>query len=356
VTATDTSLDPHDSHLDVSGEALLYEALHEFWHPVAYASVLAEGGPIPALLLDEPLVVARLDGEVRVFRDLCSHRGTAISLGWVEDNQIRCPYHGWAFGPDGMCTEIPARFGTRIPDRARLKSYRAKEAGGLIWVCLGKEPRMPVPDFGDHANPDFRIVEVPPYDWQSAAARRLENYVDFAHFAWVHDGLLGDRSQPEVPDHEVRRVEAELQFGEGESYGELPETETPGRSKSQDGLPHKSGTIVADKTYRLSMPFTVWLKQRLPGGQHYQLFFSAAPTSPKTCRSFTFMARDYDLDPANDEKFLSFNDVVIGQDQPLVQSQRPEELPVDLSAEVQIRGVDKVAVEYRRWLKEIAYA
>ena len=38
MTVTDTLHDPEDSHLDVSGEALLYEAMHEFWHPVAYAS------------------------------------------------------------------------------------------------------------------------------------------------------------------------------------------------------------------------------------------------------------------------------------------------------------------------------
>lgn len=356
MTAADPPFGPEDSHLDKTGEALLYEELSNFWHPVAYASDLEQGGPVPALLRGEPLVVVRLEGEIRVFRDLCAHRGTAMSLGWVEDDQIRCGYHGWTYGADGLCTEIPARFGTRIPSRARLTSYRAQESSGLIWACLGDEPRFPAPEFGDFTDPDVRVVAMPSYDWESAAARRLENYVDFAHFAWVHDGILGDRNQPEVPDHEVRRVGGELRFGEGESYGELPPTGEVGRGQSRDGLPHQTGTIIADKAYRLFMPFTVWLKQRLPGGHYYQLFFSAAPTGPKTCRSFTLIGRNYDLDPALDEKFVSFNEMVVGQDRPWVQSQRPEELPVDLSAEVQIRGVDRVAVEYRRWLREIAYS
>ena len=51
---------------------------------------------------------------------------------------------------------------------------------------------------------------------------------------------------------------------------------------------------------------------------------------------------------------LDFNALVIGQDLRFVESQRPEELPVDLSAELQIAGVDRVAIEYRRWLREIA--
>jgi hypothetical protein len=37
-----------------------------------------------------------------------------------------------------------------------------------------------------------------------------------------------------------------------------------------------------------------------------------------------------------------------------VESQRPEELPIDLSAELHVRGADKVSLEYRRWLIELA--
>ena len=181
-----------DLYLDASGEARLYGELSNLWHPVAYSSALAAGGPIPATLLGEPLALVRLGGRVRAFRDLCAHRGTAISLGSVEGDQLRCAYHGWTYGPDGGCTEIPSRFGTRIPPEARLTSFRATEASGMIWVCLSGEPRMPVPDFADYGDDRFRFVEISPYDWACSAARRLENYVDFAHFAWVHDGLLGE--------------------------------------------------------------------------------------------------------------------------------------------------------------------
>ena len=68
------------------------------------------------------------------------------------------------------------------------------------------------------------------------------------------------------------------------------------------------------------------------------------------------MGRNYELDVDQDRKFLEFNDMVIGQDRPIIESQRPEELPVDLSSEIQIRGADRGAVEYRRWLRELAYS
>src|SRR5207244_4295669 len=119
------------------------------------------------------------------------------------DDQLRCAYHGWTYGADGGCTSIPARFGGSIPKRARLRSYPVVESGGLVWVCLEDEPRFPPPAFPEHDDPTYGLVAMPDYVWQCSPARRIENYVDFAHFPWVHDGILGSRDRPEVHDHEV---------------------------------------------------------------------------------------------------------------------------------------------------------
>jgi vanillate O-demethylase monooxygenase subunit len=99
----------------------------------------------------------------------------------------------------------------------------------------------------------------------------------------------------------------------------------------------------------------VLLEQTLPGGA-YVLFFSVSPVGPRRVRNFTFMARDYQLDDAEagDQRMLDFNELVIGQDKPIVESQRPQELPFDLSAELHIRGVDRVSLEYRKWLVEVS--
>ena len=346
--AREYAVTEEEIRFDRTAEERLYRALSDFWHPVAYASRLPDGKPLAAALLGEQIVLVRLGGEVRAFRDLCVHRGTALSLGWVEDDCLRCAYHGWKYGPDGMCVEIPSRFGARIPPRARLTQYAAAEAAGLIWVCMSGEPRHPLPEFPHRGDPRFRVIEVEPYDWKCSMPRRIENYVDFAHFAWVHDGVLGDRSRPEVPDHAIERAGHELRFRHPGLRRLLPESGGPGKAGEE-------AAVDVHIDYRLFMPNTILLDHRIPAlDQRYLLFFTVCPTGPKTSRCFTLQGRDYAFDEQTDRELREFNALVIGQDLPIVQSQRPEELPMDLSAEIQIKGADQVAVEYRRWLKEIA--
>ncbi|MGH3382246.1 MAG: Rieske 2Fe-2S domain-containing protein [Actinoallomurus sp.] len=76
-------------------------ALRACWHPVAFAAEL-EDKPIARKLLGEALALYRdSSGTARAVSDLCIHRGTAISLGWVDGDEIVCPYHGWHYGTDG---------------------------------------------------------------------------------------------------------------------------------------------------------------------------------------------------------------------------------------------------------------
>jgi vanillate O-demethylase monooxygenase subunit len=329
------------NQLDESGEERLYRALRHFWHPVAYAAEVGDR-PVPATLLDEQLVLVRLGGEVRCFRDLCVHRGTALSLGWIESDELRCAYHGWTYGPDGVCTKIPARFGSNIPSRAKLTRFLAQERDGLVWVCLADDPRFPLPEFPEARQEGFRVATIPAYDWNCSATRRVENYVDFAHFPWLHDGLLASREHPEVPDHPVWREGPELRF-----EGVRMEPASTNKPAMGGGEPIQSRT-----EYRLFMPFTIWLHQVYDDDREFSLFMAASPISRKRVRSFTFNARNYDLE-GEDREYIEFQQVIVSQDQPVAESQRPEELPMDLSAELHIRGVDKISLEYRKWLVEL---
>ena len=105
--------------LDRAGEEALHVALRRFWHPVMWADELTDGPR-------RRHAARRADrrrspgGEVAAFKDLCVHRGTALSLGWVEDEHLVCAYHGWTYDSDGVCTRIPSTHGDNIPRKARL--------------------------------------------------------------------------------------------------------------------------------------------------------------------------------------------------------------------------------------------
>jgi len=155
--------------------------------------------PVKAKLLDQPLVLWRSNGRVAVFYDLCIHRGTPLSLGWLDNGELVCAYHGWRYGTDGSCTRIPSLPPDRaIPAKARANSFKAEERYGLIWVCLA-EPRVDIPEFPpEFYDPAFNWG---PFStdglWKANAARMLENLADYSHFPFVHPGTLGDPDNPE---------------------------------------------------------------------------------------------------------------------------------------------------------------
>ena len=362
-----------DIHLDRAGEERLHVAMRRCWQPLCRVSDLGDR-PLAVDLLDERLVVVRLGSEIACFADLCVHRGTALSLGWVDDGSqaapdgsgtvgeacLVCAYHGWSYDRRGIVRRIPAVHGRSIPNRARVARYATTEAVGLVWVLLDpgtggwEDPQAeyPLPQAGSWwGQPGFRTIPIDTYDWACSAARRIENFVDFSHFPWVHPGVLGDRSKPLSPEHEVRDDDATISFDIA--------LEEPQASVKGDAAP---GTRVQrdPTTYTLHMPLSVTLDQRLPPsperpeGNHFVLFLACAPLSSKRCRSFTWNARTYRLGPENDAELAAFQALILDQDRPVAESQRPEELPVDLSQELHIAGPDKASIAYRRRLAELA--
>jgi phenylpropionate dioxygenase-like ring-hydroxylating dioxygenase large terminal subunit len=128
------------------------EALRACWHPVAFSHELADR-PAHADLLGQPLVLWRgADRQVRACLDLCVHRGTALSLGWVNGDELVCPYHGWRYLADGRCAAIPQlEDPSRVPTKARIPVFRCQERYGLIWVAL-EEPRWSLPEVPEVEN------------------------------------------------------------------------------------------------------------------------------------------------------------------------------------------------------------
>ena len=88
-------------------ESDLWPALRTYWHPVAFSEDI-KAKPVALRLLDEPIIVCRLGNSLAAYHDLCIHRGTPISLGWIEGEEVVCAYHGWSYDSKGKCTRIPS--------------------------------------------------------------------------------------------------------------------------------------------------------------------------------------------------------------------------------------------------------
>jgi phenylpropionate dioxygenase-like ring-hydroxylating dioxygenase large terminal subunit len=318
---------------NVSSEAAIYRSFRHFWHPVLYSHDLGDA-PVRTNLCGEQLVVARLEDEVCVFEDLCAHRGTALSLGNIEDGQqLRCPYHGWQYDKAGRCVLTPQRPELARSLNARLTKYQASEHYGMIWVSLVDEPVFPLPGYPQYSDSDIGLAHIwnPVTDWECSAARRVENYTDLSHFAQLHDGVVGTRDIPEVPEHRVWR---------------------DGNALCMDLVEHNSGNF--KMTWQIYMPLTVIVyNANLERGWHAGAFFHATPVEPRRTRNFTITSRNFYRDEWL-EQALSLQDVVYEQDRPVVESQRPEELPEDLSEELHVKNVDTYSLHYRKWLLELA--
>ena len=96
------------------------------------------------MLLGEPVLLGRMrDGAAFAMRDICPHRGVPLSAGKIlSENTVECPYHGWRFRRDGVCSAIPSLVdGQDIdPEKIRVRNYPVREQDGLIWVYVADKP------------------------------------------------------------------------------------------------------------------------------------------------------------------------------------------------------------------------
>jgi phenylpropionate dioxygenase-like ring-hydroxylating dioxygenase large terminal subunit len=321
-------------------------ALRECWHPVAFAADLGTE-PGHADLLGEPLVLWRGPDGPLAMSDLCVHRGTALSLGSVRAGELICAYHGWRYNTDGRCVAIPQlEDPSRVPAKARVAAFRAQERYGLIWVALA-EPRWPLPDVPELEDPAWAIVPAGPYRWQADAGRQVENFTDFGHFPWVHPGLLGDPARPVVPRHEVRTAGHVLHYS-------IVRPEAP----NSDDFPvfgnEQSGPPDRRSRYELHLPYTIVLRLGWGGSRGMVYFFASQPVTAGSSAGYVLIGRNYNQDqPAR--VIQEFEDTIFGQDQVVVESQRPERVPFDLAAELHLK-FDAVAVAYRKAMRALGLA
>ncbi|MDR1969268.1 MAG: aromatic ring-hydroxylating dioxygenase subunit alpha [Burkholderiaceae bacterium] len=183
------------------------ELLRRYWHPVGLASHAADT-PREVQILGEDLVLFRDQrGRPGLVHARCCHRGTTLYYGRVEDEGIRCCYHGWLFDVQGRCLEQPCEpGGGKARDRIRQPWYPVKEQYGLIFAYMGPPERMPtlpryecleVMDEGEFLDVDDTSIgtgggAIAPCNW----LQHYENVVDPFHVPILHGTFSGTQFTP----------------------------------------------------------------------------------------------------------------------------------------------------------------
>lgn len=184
------------------------------WFFVSYVDELAVGDVRPLHYFGRDLVLFRNeDGVAGLLDAYCPHLGAHMGYGGrVEGDSIRCPFHAWAFRPNGFCSDIP--YAKAMPPIAKrepiARPYPVTEANGVIWAWY--HPAGVAPMFDVAIVPEFSEPGWAPQvrrEWRLASNPQeiAENGVDFAHFEYVHRLEAVPEGKSSYEGH-VRRSEA----------------------------------------------------------------------------------------------------------------------------------------------------
>jgi nitrite reductase/ring-hydroxylating ferredoxin subunit/putative sterol carrier protein len=170
------------------------------WYAVAFSKDLSPGDVRTVRYFGKELVLYRTSsGEAVAIEPFCPHLGAHFGHGGtLEGDTLRCPFHGWKFGPDGKCTHAPGS--DKVP-RAALSRYPLIEQDDVISVFhdatgQGREP-FPFPPLGMTGFTASRFVE---WTLRSHPQEICENTVDMAHLHPVHGAVGAHVTKPPLVD------------------------------------------------------------------------------------------------------------------------------------------------------------
>ena len=307
------------------------------WHVVGRASEMGVGGVKAARLLGTDIVLWRNSEGIHAWLDLCRHRGAKLSLGAVRDECLVCAYHGWCYDASGACTLVPAHSAMTSSIGAKARVFQARVRYDLVWVCLGS-PVADVPAFREWDDPAYRKVPAGPYRFKAYATRVLEDFLDAGHYPFVHAGQMAGSRNFEMRGYEVRETESGLV---SEDIGV--------RRIWRDG-PGGTGEVGVVYSYRVERPLTGQYTKSY-GSERFSMLDTVTPVDEAESLVWSIMAFNY---PAgkSDEDLLGYQDTLAAQDIPIVESQRPQRLPLGMGQEIAVPS-DGLAVAYRNWLRKL---
>jgi len=216
-----------------------------------------------------------------------------------------------------------------------------KERYGYAWTTLGSPARdiLPIPET---AEPDRKSVKCGAVNVRASGLRIVENFLDLAHFPFVHTEILGSER-----DTEVRHYNAEIRRDVDEVWATDCKFFQPQASMAAtDG-------VMIDYVYRVGSPFVVMLYKTcvIAADRWDVICLFVQPMEEDFCRAHPVMFLLDDGTPH--ATLIQFQQLIFLQDRIILENQRPRLLPLEPRAEIPTRA-DISSVAYRRWLKEKA--
>lgn len=340
-----------------------------FWYPIVRSEDLAPDVPERVKVLGCNLVAFRdKQGKARVLSDTCTHRGASLGGAWsnvgkprIVDGCIVCPYHGWEFGGDGECKNIPSiGYGTKVPPRAKVDSYPVQEKYGIVFAFLGDAPedkRPPLLNVEEYGQPGWRANSVLVLEVDYYYERSIENGLDPAHNEFVHPthGHQGEnRDRYRVRDYETEnhrqgwgfwfwhRFDAPPMPQKG--HVTSPTQETPwGNTKLQAADINAGGGTYGPN----AMPTYI----NITPDKMFRQYFFEQPVDENKTKIFFLNMRNFVLEPENDGPIHARNKVIAGQDIQILVDLTPTTTPLSTAKEV-LMPADKAIAAYREWLKK----
>lgn len=203
------------------------------WYFVCEAKELERGQSLCTSLWDQPIVVFRDgSGELGALLDRCPHRNVPLSGGEVEAEGLRCPYHGWRFGRDGHCLEIPGLVDEPDAIARRAGAFAVTQRQGLVWIWgeAGAEPTRAPHELPHLGAPGYTSA-VQSFEVDATLHAVAENTLDVPHTAYLHGGLFREAGRNAEIEVIVRRyhdrVEAQY-VGEPRPSGLVGKVLAPG--------------------------------------------------------------------------------------------------------------------------------
>ncbi len=260
--------------------------------------------------------------------------------GWqvvaaIEDVSARTPLVTRLFGRR-LAVERSAS-GAAVARSADGEALPTIERYGYVWASVGKPERdlFPLPEY---AEPDRRNVHAATFGVHVSAPRAIENFLDMAHFPYVHTGILGEEPHTEVKDYDV-----EVSAERDEVLATSCLFYQPMAAATA------KGGIEVEYVYRVPHPFCSVLYKSSPGapGRNDVIGLFLQPVDQEHVRAHMLLSLIDD--ESSDARLRNFQQTIFAQDKPILENQIPKRLPLDPRAETPIRA-DKSAIAYRRWL------